>query len=401
MRFQPALILVFPAFLLGLSAMAQQGTSVEFDPQHGVLIKHDSTFVMNFRFLMQDRASFYHTAGAGAQENTSQFQVRRFRLKLEGYALTPRLEYKIQLGLSAQDMNIGDGHSAPNAVLDALVFYKLASHTKIGFGQGKLQGGRQAIISSSELELPERPLANSAFTLDRDIGLFLAQDMAIGQQHLHLYGSVSQGEGRATGGTDVGLCYTGRLEWLPLGEFSNKSDHMEGDLYQEAKPKLSLATAYSTDRNARRARAQSGPRFPDDQGCTIGTFFIDALFKHNGWSWQSEYNQRSTDGSPAVQDTTTGTFTRVNVGMGFTSQLSKMIGERSQVAARYSMVRYDSRVKDQYSDRDEGTLGYSYYLNGHRVKLQSALTYNWLNGEVDTKQPGNQWALLFQVELGI
>ena len=401
MSVQPTLLLAIAISLIGVTAKAQQGTSVVFDPHQGLLIERDSTFALNFRFRMQDRASFFHMAESGGQENTSLFQVRRFRLKLEGHAITPRLKYKVQLGLSEKDMSIGDGHSAPNAVLDALVFYKLASRTKIGFGQGKLPGGRQAIISSSELELPERPLANSAFTLDRDMGFFLVQDVAFGQQHLRMHGSVSQGEGRATSGVNSGLCYTGRLEWMPLGAFTEEGDHMEGDLRRESKPKLSLAAAYSTDQNARRARAQAGPRFPDDAGRTIGTFFIDALFKHKGWAWQSEYNQRHADGIPAVQDTATQVWTMVNEGWGLTSQLSRMIGERSQVVARHSMVRYAARLNEHYNDRDETTLGYSYYLNGHRIKLQSALAYNWRNGEMDTRQPGNQWALMLQVEFGI
>lgn len=401
MRVQPSLLLAFATTLIGISTRAQERTSVAFDPQRGLLFKVDSTFALNFRFRMQDRASFYHTAGAGEKENTSQFQVRRFRLKLEGHALTPRLTYKIQLGLSEKDMHIGDGQSAPNAVLDALVFYKLAPHTKIGFGQGKLPGGREAIISSSELEVPERPLANSAFTLDRDMGFFLVQDIALGQHHLRMHGSASQGEGRSTATVESGLCYTGRLEWLPLGTFTDEGDHVEGDLRREPEPKFSLATAYSTDRNARRARAQAGPLFPDDQGRTIGTFFLDALFKHKGWAWQSEYSQRHAEGTPSVQDTVTGAWTAVNEGWGLTNQLSRMIGLRSQVAARYSMVRYAAQVKEHYADRNEATIGYSYYLNGHRIKLQSALTYNWLDREFDTRHPGNQWALMLQVEFGI
>ena len=33
------------------------------------------------------------------------FLVRRARLKFDGYALTPKLEYKIELGLSNRDMS--------------------------------------------------------------------------------------------------------------------------------------------------------------------------------------------------------------------------------------------------------------------------------------------------------
>lgn len=401
MRVPPALLLALTTSRMGIVTKAQQGTSVVFDPEEGLLFERDSTFTLLFRFRMQDRASLFHTAGARTQENTSQFQIRRFRLKLEGYTLTPRLEYKFQLGLSERDMNVGDGYSPPNTMLDASVFYKLAPHITIGFGQGKLPVGRQAIVSSGEMELPKLPLANSAFALDRDIGYFLVQELAPDQQHVRMHGSVSHGEGRATGGSDPGLCNTGRLEWLPLGKFTEEGDHAEGDLYREPKPKFSLAAAYSSDRNARRARAQSGPRFPDDEGRTIGRFFIDALFKHKGWSWQSEYNQRFVDGTPAVQDTATLVWTAVNEGWGFTSQMGRMNSERSQVVARYSMVRYEGPAELQYSDRDEATLGYSYYLNGHRIKLQSALTYNWLNGEIEPGKPGNLLAVMFQMEFGI
>ncbi len=107
------------------------------------------------------------------------------------------------------------------------------------------------------------------------------------------------------------------------------------------------------------------------------------------------------DGTPAVQDTATLVWTAVNEGWGFTSQMGRMNSERSQVVARYSMVRYEGPAELQYSDRDEATLGYSYYLNGHRIKLQSALTYNWLNGEIEPGKPGNLLAVMFQMEFGI
>ena len=191
-----------------------------FDPEEGLLFERDSTFTLLFRFRMQDRASLFHTAGARTQENTSQFQIRRFRLKLEGYTLTPRLEYKFQLGLSERDMNVGDGYSPPNTMLDASVFYKLAPHITIGFGQGKLPVGRQAIVPSGELELPKLPLAHRAFALHRDIGYFLVQNL---RPISSTYACTARfpREGRATGSIP-GLC-NGRLEWLPLGKFTRKA----------------------------------------------------------------------------------------------------------------------------------------------------------------------------------
>ena len=367
----------------------------------GIVLHNDSSFLSVIGFRMQNRAEFNHTAGAGPCADEFNFQVRRFRVKLDGHAITPRLEYKIQMGLSDRDMNIGDGSSDASPVLDAMVFYKLWKNTRLGFGQGKLPGGRQALISSGTLELPERPLANSAYVVDRDRGITLRQLVPVGRQVLHAQAAVTQGEGRATSQGNQGLCYTSRLEWLPFGEFNGGNEYREGDLNRVPKPKLAVAVAYSNNRHAQRARAQSGPELQDGQSRTIGTFFADAVFKQKGWAWQGEYNRRLAEGSPLVPDTASQQITAVNEGWGLTNQLSRMLGKHSQLIARHSMVRADAAVSMQYPDRDEAMLGYTYYISGHRIKLQSAVFCNWGGGELDLEHPGNQYGFMFQVELGI
>ena len=401
MRIPPKLCFLLIVLLLCASAFAQRGTSVAFEPSKGIVIKQDSTFEMVFRFRMQDRAHFTLNTGDAAEDATASFLVRRFRLKLEGFAISPRLKYKVQLGLAKNDQHVGDG-SAPSPLLDALVFWSVAPHTSIGFGQGKLPGGREALISSSELELPERPLANSSFTMDRDFGFFADQNVHLSEQIIRLRVAITQGEGRSSAEGDLGLNYTGRLEWLPFGAFSGKEgDYMEGDLKREPTPKLSIATAFSTNRNARRSLGVNGPRFADGQGRTIDTFFADMLFKYNGWSWQNEFNQRHTEGSPLVQDTATHSITAVNEGWGITSQLGRMVGKRSQAVVRYSAYMPGQRVEALFDQREEAWAGWSYYLNEHRIKLQSALTYTWRDGIADPSRTYGQWGAFLQVELGI
>ncbi len=387
--------------LLASPAFAQEGTSVAFEPSKGIVVKRDSTFELLFRFRMQDRAHFTLNTGEAAEDAKALFLVRRFRLKLEGFAISPRLKYKVQLGLSKNDQNVDDG-SEPSPLLDALVLYSVAAHTTIGFGQGKLPGGREAIVSSGELELPERPLANSAFTMDRDFGFFADHIMHAGEQLLRMRAAITQGEGRSSRTGDLGLNYTGRFEWLPFGAFSGKDgDFMEGDLLREPTPKLSIATAFSTNRNACRSRGVNGPRFPDGRGRTIDTFFADLLFKLNGWSWQNEFNHRHAEGVPMVQDTVTLTVTAVNEGWGITSQLGRMVGKRSQAVLRYSAFMPGQRVKKQFTQMEEAWAGWSYYVNKHRIKLQSALTFTWHDGIADLSRSNGQWGVFLQVELGI
>lgn len=377
-------------------SMAQSATGQGVPP---IVLHNDSSLKAVLGMRMQDRFTYLHTAGAGQQADAADFQVRRFRLRMEGHAITPRLQYKVQLGLSDRDVSIGDG--ATSVLMDAMVLYQAGKNTRLGFGQGKLPGGRLALISSGAMELPERALANGAFTAERDRGIQLEQAFPAGKQALHVHLAASQGEGRSGQRGAPGSCYTGRLEWMPFGEFRGNGAYTEGDLEREPAPKLALAAAYSTDRNALRARAQNGPLLPDGQARTIGTFYADAMFKYRGWAWLCEFDRRLAHGDPWAKDTATHVSVAVNEGWGITNQASRMVGKRSQLAVRHSMVRYDATVRPAYDDRDEVLLGWSYFLHDHRIKLQSAVLYEWGEGDADLSHAGNQFGFMFQVELGI
>lgn len=387
-------------FMLGLWSGSCRGQGSGLGPD-GLVIRKDSTWKLGFRFRMQDRAVFTHTEGDN-EEDVLQMQVRRLRLRTDGYVLSSRLEYRFQLGFSERDMDRGDGKSPPNPVMDAWMQYQLWPGTRIAFGQGRLPGGRMALISSGEMELPERPLANASFGIDRDIGLFVVQRIAMGRQVLRAHAAITQGEGRGGPTAGMGLCWTGRLEWLPFGEFSGRGEYVEGDLALEERPKLMLATAYSLDQEAGRARAQAGPYFPGGEVRDVGSFYADAVLKGGGWSWQNEYARRMAGGSPTVDGLAVAApAVSVNEGWGFTSQLGRMLGKRSELAARWSCVRPAESVQAVYPTRDEAMLGYTRFVNGHRVKLQAAVFYNWGDGEMDAATPGNAYGAMFQVELGI
>jgi hypothetical protein len=49
-------------------------------------------------------------------------------------------------------------------------FYKPTGHW---FGQTKLPGNNQRVVSSGSLEFTDRTINNSRFNIDRDFGLFL------------------------------------------------------------------------------------------------------------------------------------------------------------------------------------------------------------------------------------
>ncbi len=392
--------MIKPLFTISLLALPAAGMLAQVGQPpvkkvEGITLLRDSAYTAVFKFRMQDRVAVLHHDLSERSMETYEFMVRRLRLKLEGHVVDPRLEYKLQFGLANGDMDIGDGLGHPSPLLDVMVYYRLFNLTRIGIGEGKQPGGRQSITSSGLLELPERPLANKAFTIDRDIGAVIEQRVPAGHGQFDFWASVSQGEGRAAQPGNRGLCYTGRAEWSPLGAFVDNGAYSEGDLAREQTPKLALAAAFSLNQKARRTRGQQGPYFTDGAMHDIATLYADAIFKYRGLSWSNDYFQRWLPNASAPG------AGQANSGWGGTSELGKMISRRSQLVLRYSLVRPEGEARAQYHDMDEALLGYNLYLNGHRVKLQCAAVHQAVDGKLFQRYAGNSWGGMVQIELGI
>jgi phosphate-selective porin OprO and OprP len=177
-------------------------------------------------------------------------------MKFEGFVYNPKLTYYIQLSFSRGDMdwrgtdNSVNNHS-PNIVRDAVIYYNPNKNVRLGFGQTKLPGNRQRVVSSGDLQFADRSIVNATFNIDRDFGFF-AHYMT---NYFNLRGAITSGEGRNSVASNNGLAWTGRAELLPLGKFTGNNDYIEGDLEREPKPKISLAVTYSLNDRAVR---QSG-----------------------------------------------------------------------------------------------------------------------------------------------
>ena len=375
------------------------GTAVRFDKDKGVVIQKDSTFKLTFRFRMQNRFALLSESGDDLSVGATDIRIRRMRLRFDGYVLSPKVQYKVQLGFSKGDLDLIETNTA-QPIRDAIGYYVPNAHWAIGIGQTKLPGNRQRVVSSGALQLPDRSIVNGGFTLDRDFGLFATWRTQAGDQHVAVKGAVSTGEGRNASPGDDGLCYTGRVEWLPLGEFQDDGDYFEGDIAWEAKPKLAFGGVYSTNVNARRSGGQLGEFFPTGQGRTMNTCMADALLKYRGTAWTTEFCQREVDGDPVVAgDEEVVTALE---GWGLNTQLSRMIGQKNELVGRYSIiVPTEEASRGGQHRREESWVGFTHYINHHRVKLQSAVQYSWRDGVADLDAAGNRWGLWFQLELGI
>lgn len=384
------------AFPNGLSAQNESDERALIEIHDGVTISKDSLFLLNLRFRMQNRIGFTTVSGEDLSVSAVEARVRRLRLRFDGFVMNEHWRYYIQLNFSRQDLDL-ESDVIAQPVRDAMVYYHFNQNVYIGFGQSKLPGNRQRVISSGNLQFPDRSIANSAYTLDRDFGVFGYWTIPIGNQQLQLKGAISSGDGRGALPINEGMAYTGRLEWLPFGAFANKGDYSEGDLEMEPKPKVSIAGGYCYNDRATRTGGQLGPLLY--AGTDITTFIADMVYKHKGWALSAEYFNRQAD--EPISENAEGAIRSVSAGDGFNAQLSKYFRSKYEMVSRFTIVRPTSEVAQLRARTEEALLGASRYLNGHRIKLQGFAGYRWTEEQPALDHPGNSWTVLIQVEFGI
>ena len=94
------------------------------------LTSPDSLFQLNIRFRLQNRVSYVENDGEnGAYDG----QIRRLRLRFDGYVGNPKFLYAIQLSFAPGDVGeIREGENI-NIIRDAVVFYRPNKHWNISF----------------------------------------------------------------------------------------------------------------------------------------------------------------------------------------------------------------------------------------------------------------------------
>lgn len=361
----------------------------------GISISKDSLFMLNLRFRMQSRMGFTTEGGDDLDIAAVDARVRRLRLRFDGFVLNQNFRYYLQLSFARSDIDLESG--APQTVRDAMVYYHFNKRLYLGFGQSKLPGNRERVISSGNLQFPDRSIANAAYTLDRDFGVFAYWTLPVGGQEVQLKGAFTTGDGRGVSPGDAGMCYTGRVEWLPMGKFTNSGDYSEGDLEFEPRPKLSLAATYSANDDAMRTGGQLGPELYASRDMT--TFIADLMFKHQGWGLMAEYFDRQSD--HPLTFSVDGDVRFVQAGTGLNVQASRLFRSKYELATRYTQVVPAASLGTLAKTTEELLLGSTKYLNGHRIKLQVYAGYRWQQRQMALDAAGSSWTAMFQVEFGI
>ena len=357
----------------------------------------DSIFQLNIRFRMQNRATYIKNDDENGGYDG---QIRRLRLRLDGYVGNPKFLYALQLSFAPGDVGeIKDGENL-NIIRDAVIFYRPNKNFNISFGQTKLPGNRQRVNSSGGLQLTDRSINNAKFTIDRDFGFQLHNLNEYKDKFSYNFKTaVSTGEGRnSTDKPDDGVAVTGKVELFPLGAFTKDGTNFEGDIIREKKPKLLFSGAFQQNNHARRTQGQLGNDLFETR--TMKSVLLDAMFKYNGWAAMSSFMSRTTTKNAVTINPDDITETNYAfIGNGFDYQLSYNFPTNYEVIARYSIQNVGNDIETLFPKTKQYSIGLTKYIWEHAFKLQTELTFDTLDYfDGSTK---NNWYFRFQVEIGI
>ena len=363
------------------SANAQEPNAPKFGKGLFNLMGQDSTWSMKVGLRFQSLATSKWDVNNGLSNPESSMLIRRSRLKFDGFAFSPKLKYKVELGLSNRDQSGASIYTsnASRQILDAVLKWNFSGNFVLWFGQTKLPGNRERVISSANLQQVDRSLLNSRFTIDRDIGIQLRHHFNLTDTFLvkEIF-SIAQGEGRnITTGNVGGHQYTTRVELFPFGDFKSKGDYKGSDLKFEPSPKLSLGVAYDFNNNASKTRSNQGSYMLNDTGfysTNISTLFVDAMYKHQGFSLMAEYANRTADDAFAKNSDGSLTGAEVQVGNGLNIQTGYLVSKTVELSGRYTNISLDKGITGKGSE-NQYTLGLSKYIAGHSLKVQTDVSY--------------------------
>lgn len=367
-------------------------------PSFGKGIKvmaNDSSASMKINVRIQNLMEFNYDEMSN--ETTNKFMVRRQRLKFSGFAIDKDLRYKLELGFSNRDQGnsrtAAFGSSGSNIILDAVIKYYLFDNFDVWVGQTKIPSNRERVISSGDLQFVDRSLLNSNFNIDRDAGVQLRYKFGSDVIFKPTFAFTS-GEGRNITATNPGgYAYTGHIDFLPFGEFeSKKGDYISSDLNHSEDHKLSIGATYSFNDGTNRQGGQIGSFVYDTSGNLVAndmtSLFIDLQYKYQGISVMAEYVDKKVDENMSDITKQFLTGNSLNIQMGY------LFRNYWEVSGRYTQIEPDTDFS-AVKNLKEYTFGVSKYLKGHKLKVQSDISYF----DMPTASTATDWRYRFQIEL--
>jgi phosphate-selective porin OprO and OprP len=305
------------------------------------------------------------------RKDTSNFSVKRARLLAGGNVFYPWMQYNTQITL--------EGGSA--ALRDAYIEAAYFDWATPRIGQYKVPFDREFLTSAFNLQLIDRSIASSQFSLQRDIGIQLSGKFLHNQFE---YGAgIFNGSGANQSNVNNDFMYVGRVVWTPFGSYP----YSQAALDTPDTPKLAVGVAggYLPGLEPGERKTLAGPLgnaniMPVESD--VYQLAADLAFKYQNFSFEGGYYFRNIDPNEPTP------FGDENA-QGFYLQGGYfVIPKKLELAARYAWVNPDNPNQTDDNEQQEYTGGLSYYIYGHDLKLQA--NYSFFSNETKTGDKDDQ-----------
>jgi len=302
-----------------------------------------------------------------AKDDTSDFDIRRFKLQIQGNVVNKNFGYKFQ-------GEISNGFKTE----DAFVNYTLGAPFKIQVGQFKPPQARQELTSAARQLFPERSLANDTFNLGRDQGVQASGSFVskLIEYRLGLF----NGNGPNVSNPDNRHMLAGRVDINPLGAVK-----MDEAGWPTDKPQLNIGSSFAWNKVGGNDVGSKFDRDNDVMDVALGLDGLDAatfngtygdelkwlLWTGNlnatwmGACFAAEYYHLNAEPDLGSDWDADGYY----VQAGY-----QVLPKQLELAVRYATVKSDDDNASAQFDKSETQLGINYYFKGHDAKVQADYT---------------------------
>ncbi len=338
---------------------------------------HDGKFSMKTNGRLQFR---YSLEDFDRKDDDSSFRLRRARIKWTGNAYRD-FKYKIELALKSTGSK---DKSKSVELIDWWADYTRYSFAKIRMGQWKVPFNRQRVVSSENLQLIDRSVANNEFALNRQIGV-----QSFGKlfdKKLEYYFGFFNGNNRNESRNDNNEhMFLLRTSYNLLGGYGKGIAEVESDIEYSETPLAHISGAIAFDSTEDVTMDLEGfgevTANETDRTSIVGEYG----FKYKGFSAIGEYYWRKTHGISGTNIIDQGVFAQTGYFL---------IPRKFEVTGRYSLVDFDDQLETDATR--ETTIGLNWFFAKHKSKLQ----FNAMR--IDNENPGPDdidYKYLFQYQL--
>lgn len=380
-------IITVVIILLGFTGLAQidiKTDSKEFQLGDGLRFNvNDGEYKFNINGFIQGALKHEKMDGSDA---TNYMNTKNTYLSISGSMYKEKVSFLLQ-----------NNFSNAKPLLDAWIAYTPISSLKISFGQKQtFTNNREMTFYEDKLQFIDRGIFSSEFSNSgREFGVFFESQLGKNTFVIKPKFAVTSGDGINSFGansTDVdkgGLKYGGRIDILPTGNFKAGNDGYIADLLHEERIKILVGAAFSYNKGASNKVGEGHGDFvfydnnlkeklPD-----FRKSYCDILIKYKGFSFLGEYvnsSALSLEGSFINPTATAPLFmTEISnylvLGNGYNIQGGYVTKSGFSLDFKYEKLtkEFDNNYS-LLSNQDAFTIGFTKYIKGNNLKIQSSVT---------------------------